>query len=471
VLGAMSQVCLTVAYAHSRGVIHRDLKPSNVMLGDFGEVYVLDWGVAKIAGAAEVTAADVISGEADDSVRTHAGALVGTPGYMSPEQARGDIDAIGPASDVYALGAMLFELLALEPLHTGRTVAAILASTQMPVKAPSERAPAAAEIAPELDAICTKATAFDPAERFPSARAMHDAIEAVLAGERDAERRKELAKDLVDKGRAALAKANEGGPDAEAHRSEGMRALGHAVALDPNDDSTLKVILDTVLSPGALPPEAEAQLKKVELADRSKSARRSALMYATWLLLVPTVFVFGVRSWPAFIALLSTSILAIGWAGWMGTAPERAAPRYMRIMIMINFVLVACSTTCFGPFIFAPGLAGTSAAVFAISLRANPLTRRWLMSLSLVSVFVPFLLQTFGSLPVSYAFQHGIIEVRPFLEEFPSLYTPWGLALVIAGQLVLPAILVSRAVDGLVAAERSNFAQAWRLKQLLPPAT
>jgi serine/threonine-protein kinase len=468
VLGAMSQVCLTIAYAHSRGVVHRDLKPSNVMLGDFGEVYVLDWGVAKIAGAAEAKG-DVISGE-DDSVQTHQGALVGTPGYMSPEQARGDIDTIGPASDVYALGAMLFELLALEPLHTGRTVAAILASTQLKAQAPSERAPNA-EIAPELDAICTKATAFEPGERFPSARAMHEAIESVLAGERDAERRKELAKDLVAKGRTSLAKANEGGADAERHRSEGMRTLGHAVALDPSDDSTLKLILDAVLSSAAaLPPEAVAELKKVELADRSRSSRRSALMYASWLLLIPTVFVFGVRSMLAFAALLVTSLLAIGWSAWMGTAPERAAPRFMRTMIFINFALVACSTTCFGPFIFAPTIAATSASVFAVALRANSNTRRMLMTLSIGSIFLPFLLQCFGFMPPSYAFHDGIIEIKPVLENFPALYAPWGLALVTAGLLVMPTILVTRAVDGLVAAERTNFAQAWRLKQLLPPA-
>jgi len=469
VLGAMSQVCLTIAYAHSRGVVHRDLKPSNVMLGDFGEVYVLDWGVAKIAGAAEAKS-DVISGEEDDSVQTHEGALVGTPGYMSPEQARGEIEAIGPASDVYALGAMLFELLALEPLHTGRTVPSILASTQLKTQAPSERAPNA-EIAPELDAICTRATAFEPAERFPSARAMHEAIEAVLAGERDAERRKELAKDLVAKGRAALAKAKEGGPDTEKHRSEGMRALGHAVALDPNDDSTLKVILGAIVSESPLPPEAEAQLKQVELADRSRSAGRSALMYASWLTLIPTIFVFGVRSWLAFFALLATSLVAIAWSAFMSTAPERAAPRFMRPMIVINFALVACSTTCFGPFIFAPAIAATSASVFAVALRANQLTRRMLMVFSVASIFVPFALQCLGVMPPSYSFHDGIIEIKPVLEYFPATYAPWGLGVVTAALLVMPMILITRAVDGLVAAERTNFSQAWRLKQLLPPTT
>jgi hypothetical protein len=226
-----------------------------------------------------------------------------------------------------------------------------------------------------------------------------------------------------------------------------------------------------VLSATALPPEAEAQLKQVELADRARSSQRSALMYATWLLLVPTIFIFGVRSWPAVIALLVTTIVAVGWAAWMGTSPERSAPRYMRLMIMINFALVACSTTCFGPFILAPALAATSAAAFAVAIRANAITRRMLVTLSVASIFVPFVLQSLGMIPASYVFRDGVIEIRPVLENFPPIYTMWALSLVTVAQLVLPSILVTRAVDGLVAAERTNFAQAWRLKQLLPPAT
>jgi serine/threonine-protein kinase len=88
--------------------------------------------------------------------------------------------------------------------------------------------------------------------------------------------------------------------------------------------------------------------------------------------------------------------------------------------------------------------------------------------LSLLSIFVPYGLQLLGVVPPSYAFHDGIIEIRPILENYPSLYTPWGLCLVTAAQLVLPALLVARAVEAIVAAERKNFAQAWRLKQLLP---
>ncbi len=110
-------VCQTVAYAHSKGVIHRDLKPANIMLGDYGETLVVDWGLAKQMRSAEC---GVWSDNKDESAihnpqsaieMTTAGAILGTPAYMSPEQASGQTDRLGPPTDLYALGAMLYELL------------------------------------------------------------------------------------------------------------------------------------------------------------------------------------------------------------------------------------------------------------------------------------------------------------------------------------------------------------------------
>ena len=126
-LSAMSQVCLAVAYAHSRGVVHRDLKPANVMLGDFGEVYVLDWGVAKVAGASDTASTQSPVALVGGGPLTQAGSLVGTPGYMAPEQVRGE--AATPATDVYALGLMFFEVLALDRAHAGATMEALIASS------------------------------------------------------------------------------------------------------------------------------------------------------------------------------------------------------------------------------------------------------------------------------------------------------------------------------------------------------
>jgi serine/threonine protein kinase len=113
-LRAFDRICETVAFAHAHGVVHRDLKPGNVMLGAFGEVLVMDWGVAKVLSEAPIpSGATVVDGETAD------GTVLGTPGYMAPEQAAGDSRAIDARTDVYALGALLHFLLAGAPPTAG----------------------------------------------------------------------------------------------------------------------------------------------------------------------------------------------------------------------------------------------------------------------------------------------------------------------------------------------------------------
>ena len=114
--GRFLDVCNAIAYAHSRGVLHRDLKPGNIMLGQYGETLVVDWGLAKAVGRPEAGATDGGAAAAARrrpaaSAETLPGAAVGTPAYMSPEQAAGRLDRLGPASDVYSLGATLYCLL------------------------------------------------------------------------------------------------------------------------------------------------------------------------------------------------------------------------------------------------------------------------------------------------------------------------------------------------------------------------
>jgi eukaryotic-like serine/threonine-protein kinase len=132
-LGNFEQVCQTVAYAHARGVIHRDLKPANIMVGAFGEVQVVDWGLSKVLGrrpdsSDSRSAADTATAQAPDvaTVRSshdgsasHHGSVLGTPAYMSPEQARGDVENIVESTDVFALGACLCEILTGKPPYVG----------------------------------------------------------------------------------------------------------------------------------------------------------------------------------------------------------------------------------------------------------------------------------------------------------------------------------------------------------------
>jgi WD40 repeat protein/serine/threonine protein kinase len=189
-LGAFLAVCQAIHYAHSRGILHRDLKPDNIMLGKFGETLVVDWGLAKPldqpASAADATERSL--GEAplrpssgSGSVETQAGVAVGTPGYMSPEQVTGRHDLMGPASDVYGLGATLYCLLTGQAAFAGGDVAEVLQRVQRG-EFPPPRAVDAGIAAP-LEAICLKAMALAPPARYASAQDLAEDLEHWLADE------------------------------------------------------------------------------------------------------------------------------------------------------------------------------------------------------------------------------------------------------------------------------------------------
>ncbi len=192
-LSAFTRACLAVAFAHSRGVLHRDLKPSNIMLGDFGEVYVLDWGLAKIQKQPDHAVEGRIETPLSSEHRTIVGEVVGTPGYMAPEQALGEVDRLDPRTDVYALGAILFEILTLEPLHKEDSPEDVLLSTLYgPETRPTVRTPGR-DVPPELDAIVLRATSVRQEDRFANARELCAVVETFLDGDRDLEQKKQMA--------------------------------------------------------------------------------------------------------------------------------------------------------------------------------------------------------------------------------------------------------------------------------------
>ncbi len=468
-LSAMANVCLAVSFAHARGVVHRDLKPANVMLGDFGEVYVLDWGIAKIGSSPdspeETTIGDLLDEES--SPKTRMGALLGTPGYMAPEHVETRATA-SPAQDVYALGAILYEVLAHEPLHRGNTLRDVLTSTTTsPVARPGSRAPHL-DIPPELDDICAQATAADPGAR-PSARELEEAIQRYLDGERDAERRHALAEDEVRAAEVAMRLAEALGPDAEAHRARAMRALTRALALESTHVGALRSLLSLLGdAPESLPPEAEHELAEVNRKDRARAMKIAAFGFGSWVLGMPFLIEAGVKSWGSALMMDVTLLVLCSYLVWMWRTGN-TTPRFMRWSIPIAFLAIGELSVLFGPYILVPGGAAAMAAVLIVALRATKLTARVITLFALGSFLVPAVLQLLGWFPQTYSFENGVMTVRPYVADVSPGATVGLLLFSSVLVILIPAIGVRRSVAALVEAERRTFARAWRLRQLLPP--
>jgi eukaryotic-like serine/threonine-protein kinase len=186
-------VCDAIAYAHQQGVLHRDLKPDNVMIGGFGETIVVDWGLAKryrdvqqSAEDATIDAklqqvAELVEGEISYSGQTLDGSVIGTPAYMSPEQAHGNIAELSPASDIYSLGVMLYEILVGQHPHAGMDVHAVLARVRVGEYSCAKNTRPA--VPRPLSAICDRAMALAPSERYASAADLAEDVKCYIAGD------------------------------------------------------------------------------------------------------------------------------------------------------------------------------------------------------------------------------------------------------------------------------------------------
>jgi serine/threonine-protein kinase len=462
-LTAFVNVCLAVDFAHSRGVIHRDLKPANVMLGDFGEVYILDWGLARIRGVADPSSAHA---RVDDSEpgQTVAGALLGTPGYMAPEQARGDHAGLDGRADVFSLGAILFEILTREALIARRSVAEMISDTLSGVDARvSVRVPES-DVPPELELVCRRATRIDRDKRYPSARELCRAVERYLEGDRDLELRRELAEAHGRAARAAAERALQTGGLAERRRA--LAEIGRALALDPSHQGAMATLVGLLAQPpDEVPEQAERERKALERDRVRNTARTGLIAYSTWVAFVPFIVWMGIKGyvWLAATAAAWGLTLVLAYAS-MRRPPSDGRPSLA--LVGASALAVASTWSIFGAFVLVPPLAAFNTLTYMLTRdRRRRITA---LLVGIVTVAAPAIAEMAGVLPRSTVFTGEQMVVTSHMLHLPPTGSYVVLLLLSAALVIVVGALTARLRDTLSQYEDWMRVHAWHLRQLVP---
>jgi serine/threonine-protein kinase len=465
-LSAFATVCLTVHYAHTRGVLHRDLKPSNIMLGEYGEIYVLDWGVAREASEPEESSNPSLKEAPSQPDLTAAGDLVGTPGYIAPEHLHGE--ALDARSDVYSLGAMLFEILTYERLHARDADVAIISTMSGTDPRPSRRGPMR-DIPPELDVICTRATALAAENRYPTARALHDAVDGFLEGDRDLERRREAAREHATKAEQVTdAVFRETSSEDETRlRSEAMSEVSRALAFDPSNVHARRVLVRLLTEPPRTVPEpVRRELERHHEVQQQRAALGGALLYAMFFFWAPFTMLFaGARRGGWYFGLLAIAFAAAAAILYRASRLPYAVTRESYVTIVVTSIALSLSSGLVGPLLLVPSLVLANAIGFLLRPEKN--RRRAVLLLSLAAITVPQILEWIGLVPPSAVIEAGRVTLVPRVLDFtPGTHV--ALFFLTIGLIVAIAFFFSRFRESLAKAEERLYVHAWQLRQLLP---
>jgi len=466
-LGAFAQACQAVHFAHSRGVVHRDLKPSNIMLGDFGEIYVLDWGVARIAGVADDGVPAISTGESE-SERTAHGSVIGTPGYMAPEQLRGEVDIVGPASDVYALGTILFELLTGQPLHARTSRDSIIQSTLHGVDTSERLRSRQPDLAPELEAICVRATALAPEARYGDVAALVTDLEKFLDGDRDLERRRQLANEHAATALAA-AEQSQQGIDEEANRKRALREAGRALALDPANTEAATVMTRLFIDPPArIPDEVEAELQRADATASHREAIVGAMVYIAVLCFAPLYIAMGVTDW-RYMAATATLALGMGVQAYRHGIAGTLTFTTVQVALVGYVALVVLLSRTLGPFVLVPATGALGTAFFVLHGR-NQHTVLTIVA-GCVAVTLPLVLELAGVFGRTFEIRDDMLILRSDIVHLPPTLTLVLLTTVSVATVIAGGVFVRDARRNQEAAERKLQLQSWQLRQLVPAQT
>lgn len=465
-LEALHRVAQTLAFAHNRGVVHRDLKPANIMLGDFGEVYVLDWGLAKILHGDEAELSEQPSESAEElgtqpisdsgtDFQTIAGDVLGTPGYMAPEQLRGSA-ALDGRADVYSLGTVLYEILVGQRLHQGDSIAAIAFSTMSKELAQGELPQAA----PELAELCVRALSLQAEDRI-DASTFAESLRSYLDGDRDLALRAKASAQHVTAAKTAL----EAPGTEEAQRRNAMKEVNAALAMDP-DNEEARHLFYTLLTkpPEEVPAEVKEELRVARLKAKRVGLRAAALVYLSFTAMVPIVLYLGVKNWWAFAA----EGIAIATCFGLTVFHLRDTEPHIPLDHLVAATLtVAVSMVLLGPFMLVPSLALANTTSYAIATYDRR-TRHAVVAGGCVALILPVIVHYAGWVPSTFAVIDGEIIVRSLMFEL----TPTG-ALVFLSVVHVPTIIGAGWYIGKMKAahaelEEASRVMAWQLAQMAP---
>jgi eukaryotic-like serine/threonine-protein kinase len=456
-LARFVDICLAMEFAHKRGVIHRDLKPANIMLGDYGETYVLDWGLARIADETDsgVIRNSDLRGDSDAIAgQTEIGVMLGTPGYMAPEQMRGE--SIDFRTDVYALGCILFELLTGEPaIPRDRTLELTLSAL---CHRPLDRFP---NVPPELDELCARATQSDPTKRIASARDLANAMQRYLDGDRDLERRRQLSAEHVQRANLVLAK------DTIEARAEAMREAGSAIALDASNRDAQSLLAQLLLEPPKqIPPAALRKISEERLATVRTTGRLGAVMYLTFLLMLPISKFLGIaQTWPVLI-LAGLLVVLIAVSGLAGTGYIKFGTHIVVIVVVTHVLLLGTVGMFLGPLLILPILLFGSMPIMLMS--PTVYMPKTIVGLHVLALALPLSLEWLGILPPSYHLVGGALVLDPWAVDITPTALLFAVLTTIAAQLLANAFLLNRQRLDQERAQEMLHVQKWQLEQLVP---
>ena len=455
-LRAFVDVCLAVEFAHVRGIVHRDLKPDNIMLGDFGEVYILDWGVAKVVGEQRrLRRRRQRQRRARDEGR-HRDRHAGLHGARASAR-RADIDG---RADIYTLGCLLYEILAGEPLHPRGFHGLESAVAGLDAR-PSQRGH---DVPPELDALCVAATAARARRsRIATARELGESVQRYLDGDRDVALRRQLARDHLERAPHRVRRRRR----ARSNAALAMREAAAALALDPALDGPAELVGRLMLEPPSeTPPEVDEAIAARRHAQRARRALgrdvgrdRGARVPAA---VVVDLARAARRCW-------SCSRIMLAADGVLGQIVRRSKNPRPEIVIVANMLLVFVIARMFSPLLIAPGIAASIAIAMVLTPQTSWLGSTWGIGISMtLGVLVPLVLEELGVLS-----QTMIVSPKGLSFEtaaFGGSTTPT----LIVGTVYIAALITGAVITGSSMrrqqreAHRRLHMQAWQLGQLVP---